>query len=128
MRLKIILWFLGFSLERAAKKNILFQKKLQEKNLTLEISSEDGVAYHYIFKDNQVASYPGRASSPLFLGGEHEADLTIRFKSAKAGYKTFTHKNKQFAMISGLQNKQINLEGNALFLSWFQSLVRLAMP
>ncbi len=97
MRFKIVLWFLGFALQKAAKTNPRFQKKLEGKNLTLEISSEDGTGYHYIFKDNTVMSYPGRASNPKFLSRVHEADLTIRFKSAKIGFKTFVARDKQFA-------------------------------
>ena len=126
MRFKIVLWFLGLALEKAAKNNLKFQKKLEGKNLTLEISSEDGTARHYIFKDKNVMSYPGRASNPTFLAKAHEPDITIRFKDAKIGFKTFTTKNKQLAMIGGIQKKDINIEGNPLFLSWFQSLARLA--
>ncbi len=127
MRFKIVLWFLGLALQKAAKNNAQFQKKLEGKDLTLEISSEDGPAYHYIFKDKTVMSYPGRASNPTFLSESHQPDMTIRFKNAKTGFKTFTTKNKQLAMIGGIQNKNIRIEGNALFLSWFQSLARLAI-
>ncbi|MEH6344301.1 MAG: hypothetical protein V7785_04400 [Bermanella sp.] len=128
MRFKIVLWFLGLALEKAAKNNQKFQKKLEGKNLTLEISSEDGAAYHYIFKDKTVMSYPGRASCPTFLSEPHQPDITIRFKNAKTGFKTFTSKNKQLAMIGGIQNKNICIKGNPLFLSWFQALAKLATP
>jgi len=126
MRFKIVLWFLGLALEKAAKKNPKFQKKLEGKNLILEISSEDGTGYHYIFKDKTVMSYPGRACSPTFLSQVHQPDITIRFKNSKTGFKTFTTKNKQLAMISGIQNKDIRIEGNALYLGWFQGLAKLA--
>lgn len=125
MKFKILLWFLGFALQRASKNNPRFQKKLEGKDLTLEISTEDGVAYHYIFKNKTVMSYPGSATRPTFLSRAHKPDMVIRFKSAKAGFKTFTAKDKQFAMMHGLENKQINIEGNVLFLGWFQTLGQL---
>ncbi len=113
---------MGFLLERASKNNAGFQKKLDGKELTLEISSEDGVARHFIFKDQQVFSYPGRASSPTFLSRAHEPDMTIRFSKASQGFKTFTAKNKQLAMMGGIQDKKIKIEGNTLYLMWFQGL------
>lgn len=122
MKFKLLLWLLGFFLQRASKNNLQFQKKLEGKDLTLEISSEDGVAYHYIFKNKTVMSYPGRASKPTFLSRVHEPDMTIRFKKASSGFKTFTAKDKQLAMMEGLESKQIYIEGNILFLSWFQGL------
>ncbi len=125
MKFKLLLWLLGFSLQRASKINPKFQDKLEGKDLTLEVSSEDGVAYHYIFKNKTVMSYPGRASKPTFLSQVHKPDMTIRFKSAKAGFKTLTAKDKQFAMMHGLENKQISIEGNVLYLGWFQTLGQL---
>jgi len=125
MRFKIVLWVLGFLMERASKKNPRFQKKLEGMDLTLEVSSEDGTAFHYIVKDQRVLSYPGRASAPTFLSRVHEPTMAIKFKNSKTGFKTFTSKDKQFAMMSGIQNKNISIEGNPLYLGWFQGLANL---
>ena len=124
MRFKIVLWVLGFMLERASKNNPRFKQKLMGQELTLEIGCEGGYARHFIIQDQKVMSYPGKASAPVFLTRAHEPNLAIIFDSAATGYQALTAKDKQLAMIGGLQDKRITIEGNPLFLMWFQSLVK----
>ena len=64
MRFRIVLWILGFMLERASKNNPRFRRKLEGQDLTLEIGCEGGYARHFIIQDQKVMSYPGRASAP----------------------------------------------------------------
>jgi hypothetical protein len=115
---------MGFMLERASKNNPRFKQKLKDQELTLEIGCEGGYARHFIIQDQKVMSYPGKASAPVFLSRAHEPTLAITFDSAATGYQALTAKDKQLAMISGLQDKHITIEGNPLFLMWFQSLVK----
>jgi hypothetical protein len=124
MRFKVVLWILGFMLERASKNNPRFKQKLEGQELTLEIGCEGGYARHFIIQDQKVMSYPGKASAPVFLSRAHEPNLAITFDSAATGYQALTAKDKQLAMIGGLQDKRITIEGNPLFLMWFQSLVK----
>ena len=124
MRFKIVLWILGFMLERASKNNPRFKQKLKDQKLTLEIGCEGGYARHFIIQDQKVMSYPGKASAPVFLSRAHEPNLAIIFDSAATGYQALTAKDKQLAMIGGIQDKRIAIEGNPLFLTWFQSLVK----
>jgi hypothetical protein len=124
MRFKIVLWVMGFMLERASMHNPGFKRKLKDQELTLEIGCEGGYARHFIIQDQKVMSYPGKASAPVFLSRAHEPTLAITFDSAATGYQALTAKDKQLAMISGIQDKRITIEGNPLFLMWFQSLVK----
>lgn len=124
MRFKIVLWVLGFMLERASKNNPRFKQKLKDQELTLEIGCEGGYARHFIIQDQKVMSYPGKASAPVFLSRAHEPTLAITFDSAATGYQALTAKDKQLAVIGGIQDKRITIEGNPLFLMWFQSLVK----
>ena len=124
MKFKIVLWLMGFMLERASKNNPRFKQKLKDQELTLEIGCEGGYARHFIIQDQKVMSYPGKASAPVFLSRTHEPTLAITFDSAATGYQALTAKDKQLAMISGIQDKRITIEGNPLFLTWFQSLVK----
>jgi len=124
MRFQIVLWILGFMLERASKNSPGFKRKLKDQELTLEIGCEGGYARHFIIQDQKVMSYPGKASAPVFLSRAHEPNLAITFDSAATGYRALTAKDKQLAMISGIQDKHITIEGNPLFLTWFQSLVK----
>ena len=124
MKFKIVLWLMGFMLERASKNNPRFKQKLEGQELTLEIGCEGGYARHFIIQDQKVMSYPGKASAPVFLSRAHEPTLAITFDSAATGYQALTAKDKQLAMIGGIQDKRITIVGNPLFLMWFQSLVK----
>ncbi|ARN74550.1 hypothetical protein [Oceanicoccus sagamiensis] len=125
MKFKMVIWILGFLLERASKNNPRAQEKLFGQDLILEIGCEGGYARHFIIKDQKIMSYPGKASAPVFLGPELEPTLAITFESAKTGFKALTAKDKQLAMISGIYENRIKIDGNPLFLMWFQSLAKL---
>jgi len=125
MKFKIVLWVLGFMLERASKNNPRFRRKLEGQDLTLEIGCECGYARHFIIQNQQLLSYPGKASAPVFLGGAHEPTVAITFDSEATGVSALTAKDKQLAMIDGLHDKRITIEGNPLYLLWFQSLAKL---
>ena len=125
MKFRIVLWIIGFMLERASKNNPRFKRKLAGQDLTLEIGCEGGYARHFVIQDQKVMSYPGRASAPVFLSRAHEPTIAIIFDSAATGYQALAGKDKQLAMISGLRDRRITIEGNPLFLLWFQSLVKL---
>ena len=64
MRFRIVLWILGFMLERASKNNPRFRRKLEGHDLTLEIGCREGYARHFIIQEQKVMSYPGKASAP----------------------------------------------------------------
>lgn len=125
MRFKILLWLLGFVMEQASKNNARFQRKIKTQKFTLQIGCADGYARHFVIQDQKVMSYPGKASEPIYLGPGHEPAFTITFDSAATGFKTLSAKDKQLAMISGLQDKRIKIDGNPLYLMWFQSLGKL---
>ena len=125
MRFKIVLWILGFMLERASKNDPRFQRKLRGQELTLEIGCQEGYARHFVIQDQRVMSYPGKASAPVFLSRAHEPTFAITFDSAASGFEILTAKDKQEAIFSGLMEKRITIAGNPLYMMWFQSLAKL---
>ena len=125
MKFKLVLWSLGFKLERASKNNPRFQRKLEGQDLILEIGCEGGYARHFIIREQTVMSYPCRASAPVFLAPPQQPTIAITFDSAETGFQALAGKDRQMAMMSGLQDKRIRIEGNPLFLFWFQSLAKL---
>ncbi|MEM1156330.1 MAG: helicase [Pseudomonadota bacterium] len=125
MKFKLALWILGFMLERASKNNPQVRQKLQGQDMILEVGCEEGHARHFIIRDQQVLSYPGKASAPVYLGPSLEPTFAITFDSARTGYETLTAKDKQLAMIGGIQDGRIHLLGNPLYLGWFQSVLKL---
>lgn len=125
MRFKLVLWVLGFMLERASRNNPRFKDKLKGQDLIFEIEARDGYARHFVIKDEKLLSYPGKASKPVYLGPSQEPTFAIVFDNEATGFRALSAKDKQLAMISGLQDKRITLEGNPLYLLWFQNLAKL---
>ncbi len=55
----------------------------------------------------------------------HEPTIALTFDSAETGFNTLTAKDKQLAMMTGIQDERIKIDGNPLLLLWLQSLMKL---
>ncbi len=81
-----------------------FQKQLEGKDLVFQLHTLDSkVARHYIVKDLKVSARRGTHPSPAFALG---------FKDGAYGFATMTSKNPQLAFMQGIQNKDIQIQGN----------------
>ena len=70
-------------------------------------------------KDQRLISRGGAASEPAFA---------IGFKDAAYGFATLNAKNKQLAFMQGIQNKDIQIQGNPALVIWFQGLTKYLAP
>ena len=77
------------------------------------------VARHFTVAGQRVTSKRGTATDPAFA---------IGFKDAAYGFETMTAKNKQLAFMQGIQNKDIQIQGNPALVMWFQGLTKYLMP
>lgn len=120
MKFRFLLWMLGRLMAKASRKNPEFQQQLAGKDLVFQLHTLDGkIARHFIVKDQRVVSKRGVASAPAFALG---------FKDAAYGFATMTAKNKQLAFMQGIQNKEIQIQGNPALVMWFQGLMKYLMP
>ncbi|MBD7975608.1 helicase [Serpens gallinarum] len=120
MKFRFLLWMLGRLMSKASRTNPDFQKQLADKELVFQLHTLDGkVARHFIVKDQRVVSKRGPAQQSAFALG---------FKDATYGYATMTAKNKQLAFMQGIQNKDIQIQGNPALVMWFQGLTKYLMP
>lgn len=120
MKFRFLLWMLGRLMAKASRTNPEFQQQLVGKDLVFQLHTLDGkLARHFIVKDQRVVSKRGVASAPAFALG---------FKDATYGFATMTAKNKQLAFMQGIQNKEIQIQGNPALVMWFQSLMKYLMP
>ena len=108
MKFRLLLWMLGRLMAKASRENPAFQKQLEGK-----------VARHYIVKDLKVSARRGTHPSPAFALG---------FKDGAYGFATMTSKNPQLAFMQGIQNKDIQIQGNPGLVIWFQGLVKYLKP
>ena len=120
MKFRFLLWMLGRLMAKASRQNPAFQEQLAGKDLVFQLHTLDGkLARHYIVKDQRVISKRGKAENPAFALG---------FKDAAYGFATMTSKNKQLAFMQGIQNKDIQIQGNPALVIWFQGLLKHVVP
>ncbi|MGP0174124.1 helicase [Pseudomonas sp. NCHU5208] len=120
MKFRFLLWMLGRLMAKASRDNPAFQQQLEGRDMVFQLHTLDGkLARHYIVKGQRVSSKRGVASEPAFA---------IGFKDAAYGFATMTAKNKQLAFMQGIQNKDIQIQGNPALVMWFQGLTKYLMP
>ena len=120
MKFRFLLWMLGRLMAKASRSNADFQQQLEGKELVFQLHTLDGkVARHYRIKNQRVSSHSGAAKAPAFA---------IGFKDAAYGFATMNAKNKQLAFMQGIQNKDIQIQGNPALVIWFQGLLKHVVP
>ncbi len=119
LKFRLLLLGLGFLMKRASKNNPAFQARLDGKDMSFEISSDDGVCRSYIIQDKKVTHSSGEATDPEFC---------LRFRTARDGYSTLLSPKAKIAFMKGIQDKTIRVEGNPMSLMWFQGIVGMVIP
>ena len=117
MKFRFLLWLLGRLLAGASRSNSEFREQLVDRDLVFQLQTRDGkVARHFIVKDQRIRSVGGGVAHPAF---------SIAFRDAAYGFATLTASNKQLAFMQGIQNKDIQIQGNPALVIWFQGLTQL---
>jgi len=120
MKFRFLLWMLGRLMAKASRDNPAFQQQLAGKDLVFQLHTLDGkIARHFIVKDQRVVAKRGAYAEPAFA---------IGFKDGAYGFATMSAKNKQLAFMQGIQNKDIQIQGNPALVVWFQGLTKYLMP
>lgn len=120
MKFRFLLWMLGRLMAKASRDNPVFRQQLEGRDLVFQLHTLDGkVARHFIVENQRITSKRGLASAPAFA---------IGFKDGAYGYATLTAQNKQLAFMQGIQNKDIQIQGNPALVIWFQGLTKYLRP
>ncbi|MBA4244181.1 MAG: helicase [Pseudomonas sp.] len=120
MKFRFLLWMLGRLMAKASRDNPDFRQQLEGRDMVFQLHTLDGkVARHFIVAGQRVTSKRGAAKEPAFA---------IAFRDAAYGFETMTAKNKQLAFMQGIQNKDIQIQGNPALVMWFQGLTKYLMP
>lgn len=120
MKFRFLLWMLGRLMAKASRDNPAFRQQLEGRDLVFQLHTLDGkVARHFIVDNQRITSKRGTASEPAFAVG---------FKDGAYGYATLTAQNKQLAFMQGIQNKDIQIQGNPALVIWFQGLTKYLRP
>ncbi|MBV7560973.1 helicase [Pseudomonas sp. sia0905] len=120
MKFRFLLWMLGRLMAKASRDNPAFRQQLEGRDLVFQLHTLDGkIARYFIVENQRITSKRGAASAPAFA---------IGFKDAAYGYATLTAQNKQLAFMQGIQNKDIQIQGNPALVIWFQGLTKYLRP
>ncbi len=118
IKLKLILWFLGRLLSKASKTNTDLQAYLGNKELVFQLQTVSGAGRRFCVKGQRVTSAAGLASAPTFA---------VVFKDAKVACDILTSKDRN-AFLRGIQDKDVQLEGNMQEVMWFQGMMKYLRP
>jgi hypothetical protein len=118
MALRILLHFLGALLAVASRASDRFRRAIT-RDLVFEISTEDGVAHHFVFRGRRVSSHSGKAPA---------ADCRLRFASASRGLRTLVSRHTVSQLLNGVVDGTIVIEGNAFHLLWFYEMTQRVVP
>ncbi|MHA6491627.1 helicase [Pseudomonas borbori] len=120
MKFRFLLWMMGRLMAKASRENPAFQEQLVNRDMVFQLHTLDSkVARHFIVKDQRITSKRGTVDAPAFA---------IGFKDGAYGFATMNAKNKQLAFMQGIQNKDIQIQGNPALVMWFQGLTKYLMP
>lgn len=119
MKFRMLLWALGFFMKKASSNNPDFKSKLEGKDFSFQIQTQDRkICRSYTVKNNRVSSKSGAAKDPAF---------SIAFKDAASGLSIMTSKDKN-AFMKGIQDKSIKIDGDLTLVMWFQGIVKYIKP
>ena len=118
MALRALLAVLGALMAWKSRRSEAFRSQLS-RDVTIEISTDDGVARHFVFRNRRVSSRAGRAAAP---------DCALRFATARQGFTVLTAKDGPIRLFDGLFDETVRLEGRTALFGWFQGLVGAVVP
>lgn len=120
MKFRLLLWFLGYMMAKASRKDLEFQKKLGDKNLNFRIYTMDGKISRVFSVANQRLTHKSGTADNIEFG--------IGFKDAAYAAATMGGRgNPQAAFLKGIKDKDIEITGNAGMVLWFQDLAKRAL-
>ena len=114
--LRVLLWGLGYGLVLGSRFSGSIRSQIT-RSLTIEISTDDGVAQHWDFDRQRrcVHTSGGRAGTP---------DCAVRFASSGQALRDLTSPRAIDRIMGGLGHGAVRLEGDAQLLQWFDGLAR----
>jgi hypothetical protein len=118
--LRVLLWWLGYGLVLASRLSAPVRSQIT-RSLTVEISTDDGVAMHWVFDSQRrrVSVSAGRAEAP---------DFAVRFTSSGQALRDLTSPDVIDRIMVGRIHGTVRVEGNHLLLMWFRGLMRKVLP
>lgn len=118
--LDVLLAVIGYRLSMLADSdNEEFKKLLADRNVTIEIASDEAdIARYFSFASGAFSQHSGHAD---------DADLTIKFKDSMTGVKLLTKGNLP-AFMTAVQENKLSIDGDYSLMMWFNKLAKHIVP
>lgn len=118
--LDVLLAIVGYRLSMLADSdNEEFKALLADRNVTIEIASQESdIARYFTFDNGQFSQRSSHAE---------KADLTISFKDSITGVKLLT-KGSLPAFMTAVQEGNLSIEGDYSLMMWFNKLAKHIVP
>ena len=105
-------------MKQMSRSNPKFIALIEERQFRLEIATQNGMARQIVVNHGQITTVSGRAEA---------ADFTLQFESSEQAVKTLL-KGDTSAIMTGVQNGSIKMEGDFGLLVWFNQAAKLIPP
>lgn len=117
---KILLGTLGQLMEVAVKRSPAFWRQCT-RDVTVEVSSRDGVAYTYAFSNRAMVGRPGPAAPP-------GPTVALCFETAAEGFRCLSSPKAVGLIVNSLLARRAEVSGNPVLFLWFYGLTRIVIP
>ena len=109
VKFRVLLGLMGTLLAVASRFGEGIQRQVWLRRV-IEIGSNDGVVYHYTFQDRRISFRRGPAEHP---------HCSVRFESARLGFRVLTAANRFELMMEGMHKGAIHVTGDVAQFLWF---------
>lgn len=115
LKLKFLLWMLGFLLKRTWRKDEKFRQKIEKQPLNFAIKTADNkLVRNFSLQTSGIEISPASPKAP---------DMTLVFGTPAQAWNTLTNKDKN-AFMRAIQEGEVKVEGDFKLLFHLQSLMK----
>jgi hypothetical protein len=118
MALRALLTLMGALLAIASRASTGIRRAIT-RDLVIEISTDDGVAHHFVFRDRLASGHSGKAPA---------ADSALRFATASQAVRTLLARHPVSQLVAGLLDVTVSVRGNPFHVLWFAELAQQIVP
>ncbi|GLR64037.1 SCP2 sterol-binding domain-containing protein [Marinospirillum insulare] len=115
LKLRFLLWMLGFLLKRTWRKDEKFRQKLEKQPLNFSIKTADNKLERCFFLESSGITTAKASKEAL--------DMTLAFGTPVQAWSTLTNKDKN-AFMRAIQEGEVKVEGDFKLLFHLQSLMK----
>ena len=119
LKFKFLLWMLEKLLRRAIRKHGDAAAHVAGRDVSFQIRTRGGIGRCYRVHNGGITSKAGIAPN---------ADFTLLFNDASAGFRILSAKDSQDAFLQGLHDGELVVSGDFVKVAWFQRLTDFLQP